>query len=602
MLAVILIYGCVTATWAQDINVTASVDRTSLAINETFTLSVKIDGSNAGDPQLPKMDAFAALRGTNSSQSFQLINGRMSASKTIHYSFIARQTGQFEIGAVKVAANGKTFRSQPILIEIVKSSQTRQQNSRKQQGRTRQQQSSSATRSNDQLLYLQVDVDRKRVYQNEPVVVSYKIYTARTITNYSVSKLPNFRDFWVEEFPLPRQPKTYNKVVNGQRYLVAEIKRTALFPQTSGKKTLEPMTIQCEIKIPRQRQRRDFFDSFFDASQRVKKVVSAKPVSIEILPLPTTGKPLNFEGTVGKYTLRATVNRRNVKANEAITLKLIVSGQGNIKTLPTPRLDLSSIFEVYDPKITQEISHSNNTISGKKVWEYVIVPRISGQHKLKPFSLPYFNPTTKKYQIARTQSITLHIAEGESEYAAASGAFSKEEVKLLGKDIRFIALTASPLKNIGAKNYTASWFLVLFIIPIVGFAGVLFYQRHQEKMMTNVAYARGRRATRMASKQLQQAKKFLTTENSKEFYAEIQRALNGFLGNKFNIAEAGLVTDQIEKLLTGKNVSEDLIVQVKECLSVCDFQRFSSSNGNGQDMKAFYDKVRDVVEGLEETL
>lgn len=590
---------------AQDVTVVATVDQTQVGLGEAFSLSVEISGRDAGEPRLPDLSQFAQQIGRSSSQNFQFINGRMSSSTTIHYTYLAQAAGTFEIGAVEVEVNGQIVRSQPLRIEITQAGGGAQQQGAQPGATPSQPRTDPALQSTEVGVFLKAEIDRARVYQNEPVVISYKIYTLRTISSYSLSKLPNFAGFWVENFDMPRQPQTRQEVINGQRYLVAEIKRTAVFPQSAGKLTLEPMTIECEVQVQAQRRRsRDIFESFFDDpffARTARVVVASKPVSIEVLPLPTN-KPAGFEGAVGTYSLKASVDRREAKTNEAITLKLTVSGQGNIKTLSAPRLALPRDFEVYDPKVVEDVNRANNQISGSKTWEYVMVPRFPGEFEIGGLQLPYFDVQAKEYRVASAAPIALTIAKSVGEVAMASGGMSKSDVKLIGQDIRFIALAQMPFEEIGQPNYAQPWFAVLLALPFFGLAGAFLYQRHQQKLSSNVAYARGRKATRVATKQLQTAKKFLQSNDGKQFYAEVQRALMGFLGNKLNVAEAALVTDDIQKMLEAKNVAPAIASAYINCLHTCDFQRFAPSQANGVEMKQFYDQAQNAIAQMEEAI
>lgn len=588
---------------AQGVTVVATVDRAQLALGENFTLSVEISGRGAGEPRLPDMSSFAQEISRSSSQNFQLLNGRMSSSTTIHYSFLAQTVGAFEIGAVEVEVEGQIVRSQPIRIEIVQAGGATPQGGA--QPGTTTPRSDPSLQGEDTGVSLRAEVDRSRVYQNEPVVISFKIYTLRSISNYSLSKLPNFAGFWVENFDLPRQPQTRQEVINGQRYLVAEIKRTAVFPQSAGKITIEPMAIECEVQVQAQRRRsRDLFESFFDDpffARTARIAVASKPVTIDVLPLPAN-KPANFEGAVGNYDLKAAIDRREAKTNEAITLKVTVSGPGNLKTLSAPHLNLPADFEVYDPKVVENINRAGGQISGSKTWEYVMVPRYAGNFEIDGLQLPYFDPKAKEYRLARAAPIALTISQGAGEVALAGSGVTKADVKLLGQDIRFIALANLPLQEIGKSNYTQAWFAALFFLPVLGLAGAFFYQRHQGKLTTNVAYARGRKATRVANKQLQTAQKFLRNNDGKQFYAEVQRALMGFLGNKLNVAEAGLVTDDIQRLLEERNVAPAIASAYIACLHACDFQRFAPSQSNSVEMKQFYEQAQNAIAQMEEAL
>lgn len=586
----------------QSQNVTATVDQTRIGLNETFTLVVEVSG-NGGEPKLPDMNAFASLAGTSTSTNIQMVNGRFSQSVSYQYTFFARTAGKFTIAAVEVESNGQVSRTQPIEIEIVAGSTSPAQ---PQAGAGRGQQPAPSGAPNlEGNLYLEAKLDRSRVYQNEPVIVRYRLYTRLNISSYGISTLPNYSGFWTEDFPMPQQPRTSREVISGQTYLVAEIKKTALFPQSVGRKKLEPLVIECEVQLPRRRSR-DIFDQFFDDpffNRTTRQPVSSRPAEIEVLPLPEDGKPADFSGAVGSFSLTASVDRSLVKTNEAITLKVRASGTGNIKVLPAPQIDLPADFEVYDPKVAENIGHDRDQISGSKTWEYVMVPRFPGSHEIKPITLSYFDPRAKAYKTASTASILLTVEKGAGDFTpVVGGGVSKEDVRLLGQDIRFISTTALPFKNIGEVSYARPLFLSLMGLPVLALLAAFVYQRHQEKLSTNVAYARRRKAGGMAQKQLAAARKLLHKNDEKGFYAEVQRALVGFLGNKLNVAEAGLITDNVERMLAEKQVQAEVIRDYLDCLHTCDFQRFAPAQSNGKAMQDFYEQARRALEAMDKAL
>ncbi|MDZ7292438.1 MAG: BatD family protein [candidate division KSB1 bacterium] len=589
--------------YSQNVSITASVDRTRIGLNEDFTLVVEVAG-DAGEPKLPDMNAFAALAGTSSSQNIQIINGRFSSSRTYQYTFLARTAGKFTINPVEVEVKGQVYRSQPIEIEIVAGG-TSPQTPPGGAGAGRRQQTEPPPPDLAGNLYLEAKVDRARVFQNEPVIVRYKIYTRLNLTSYGISNLPNYSGFWAEDFPMPQQPQTHREVINGLTYLVAEIKKTALFPQSVGRKKLEPLVIECEVQLPRRRSR-DLFEDFFNDpffARTTRQSISSRPVEIEVLPLPEEGRPVNFSGAVGSFSIAASVDRAQVKTNEAITLKVRASGTGNIKVLPQPKIDLPSDFEVYAPKVTENLNHDNNQISGSKTWEYVIVPRFEGSHEIKPIPLSYFDPRARTYRTVATAAIPLIVERGAGDYTTVPGSgFSKEDVRLLGKDIRFISKAALPFRKVNEVIYTQPLFLTAMIAPLLALLIAFVYERHQEKLSTNIAYARSRKAGSVAQKQLRTAKKFLQKNDGKAFYAEVQRALMGFLGNKLNVAEAGLITDEVERMLTEKQVSPEVVRAYLDCLHTCDFQRFAPAQTNAREMQEFYEQARRAIEAMEKAL
>ena len=323
-------------TFAADIEIKTSVDRTRVGLNQNFTLTVDVSGDkadNTGNPQMPDINDFAAYMGSSgTSQNIQIINGRMNVSKSHSFTYRAIALGKFTIPAATVKYDGKEYRSKPIQIEVVKATtQQPQQQQRRSPFSANQQPATQVDKNN---LYLKVAVSKRQVYVNEPLIVSFKIYTRVSVTQYGVTKLPNTAGFWVEEFDIGKQPQTTEKILNNQKYMVAEIKRMALFPTDAGKKKIGAMEIECNVRV--QTKRRSIFDSFFDDpffGRSVRKLVTSKPITINVLPLPSEGKPANYSGLVGNYNITSSIDKKHVKTNEAISLKIEISGTGNI--LPT---------------------------------------------------------------------------------------------------------------------------------------------------------------------------------------------------------------------------------------------------------------------------
>jgi hypothetical protein len=590
--------------FGSDIKITATVDRTTIGINQTFALEVELSGegaNKAGDPKLPEITDFATFMGNSgTSTNMQIINGKMDLSTTYSFTFMATKVGKFTIPPVIINFNGQEYSSTPISIEIAQST-SRQPQTRQPGARTPADQPSLQNLEDN--LFLHVSINKRRIYVNEPLILAYKIYTRVTVTQYGIGKLPNTAGFWAEEFPLGNQPKTYEEILNGKKYIVAEIKRMALFPTDAGTKMIGPMEIECSIRV--QQQRRSIFDSFFDDpffGRTVNQTIASKSLNVEVLPLPDENKPKSFSGLVGQFNLSANVDKTSIKTNEAISLKIKISGSGNIKMIPIPNVEVPADFEKYEPKVTENINRTENAVSGSKTFEYVLIPRYPGVQKIKPVLFSYFDLATKKYRILSTPEIVIDVAKGSDEFMTVTSGLSKEEVKLLGKDIRFIQTGNAEFSKIGSYLYKKSYFILLLIFPILAVLASYGYRRHLDKLSGNIAYARSRKANQLAMKKLHKAKKLLAESRQKEFYAETANSLMGFLGDKFNIASAGIITDQVEELMKSKNIQEDVIRQYLSCLQVCDYQRFAPSNSDLQGMKDFFDQAKQAIVSLERVI
>ena len=591
--------------FGQDLTLRTLVDRTKVANNQQFSLTIEISGKEAqsvGIPNPPDLSSFAILSGNSgTTSSFQSINGRMSVSKSATYNYIASTEGKFEIPSITINFNGNTYRSRPIQIEIVKGT-TPPLTARNWGSR------SGGIQPEDELegnLYLAAEIDKNTVFRYEPVVVTYKIYTRVEVSNYSLTKSPDLIGFWTEEFEIPKQPNTYEEIIDGKRFLVAEIKKIALFPTQAGEKILEPMEIDCEVRLRSRRRSRDIFEDFFGSSspfgQRVRTTIASEPLKITVKPLPLEGRPSDFSGAVGSFSWNATLDKNEVSTNEAITLKMKIKGSGNIKILPEPKFKFPQGFEIYEPEISQKINRSGDVISGEKVYEYVFIPRFAGTHRIKPISFVYFDPNSAVYKRLETPEFVIKAKASSGTGAPITSGLTREEIKFIGRDIRFIKESPVEFQKIGNHFYKSFLFGLLLGIPLVAFGGTLFYRQRQGKMEVNVAFARNRRANQMAKKKLAGAHKILKTDQQKEFYAEISKALFGFISDKLNLSAAGLNSDEVEEKLSERKVKKEVVEEVLSIVHECDFQRFAPSNATPEGMQQFYNRATSAISKLEKS-
>ncbi|MBN2091129.1 protein BatD [candidate division KSB1 bacterium] len=594
---------------AADFRVEASIDRSQVAVNQGFVITLEVTGEGTTQvnfqPEFPaSMDKFCQLiRRGGESSNFQIINNQVSFSKSIQYTFQAKEIGKFQIDPIVVNIGNETYQSNSFQIEIVKAGSS---TSTPPTGTTPVTPGSEPTTAGlDENLFLKATVNKRTVYQNEPVIVTYKIYTRVTVTSYNLEKLPNTTGFWQEEFEMPQQPRLFTEVINGRKYQVAEIRKVALFPTETGKKTLEPLALNCEVRVQTRRRPTSIFDSFFDdpffgRTQSVK--IANEPITINVLPLPLENKPKDFSGIVGRFNLTVTADKNEVEANEAIKLKARLSGEGNIRLLPNPVIELPEDFEKYGPTTSEKINRENSRISGSKSFEYVLIPRQAGNRTIKGISLAYFDLDSKSYKILQTPDIQINIKKGKKDFVSMGPGFSREEIKILGKDIRYIQQTTPEFSMIGKYFYQSPAFLILLFSPLLILAGAIYYRRRLDVFSENVAYARSRRASRIATDRLKAARKFLAENTQKEFYAEVSKAILSFVANKLNLDEAGIMSGEVQNQLRLKNVSEATIQQYQNCLQTCDFQRFAPSNANFDEMKNFYNEAKNVITNLQKVL
>ena len=362
------------------------------------------------------------------------------------------------------------------------------------------------------------------------------------------------------------------------------------------------MVISVDALVQKRRRSRSLFDDFFSDpfGRTVKKTLSSQTVTLNVKPLPSSGRPADFEGAVGEYQMSVESDKTVLKANEAVSFKLAIQGSGNIKLINLPDLNIPPDVEAYDPKETTSIERENNKISGKKVVEYVLIPRFKGDYRIDPVSFSFYNPERKRYIQLQSKEINLKILEGDATSAGLiSGAsLSKQEVALLGEDIRYIKETTE-FFQVGQKLYENWLYLLSYLIPVIGFVFAWRYRIYRAQLKGNLEFARRRQAGKIAAKQLTRARQELKANNREEFYRSTTQALQGFVCDRLNLQITDFSLPSAAQVLQGAGLGANEIDEYLSCLQQSDFQRYSGSTDVGGEMNAFYDRVKNILTRLE---
>jgi hypothetical protein len=589
------------AAWAQQLSLRVTVDKTQMAVNDQLVVTLELEGEGANtgiQPQLPDVSEYLSFLGSGgTSQSVQIINGRMSVQKSITYYYQAIKEGSFTYPAIKADYNSRSYESQSINLVIGKAAVPAQT-----PGNSRATAQAQPAGDGDDQLFIRAIVSKRQVYPNEPVIVTYRIYTLVQVAGTGQPKLAPSPGFWVEDFDIGNTLKQREEIYNGRKYVVADIKKSAYFPTSPGKKTIQSMVIPFDVRAASRRRSNDIFDSFFDDpffSRVVRKEVATRPVDIDVLPFPEQDKPASFNGLVGQFDMDVSVDKKSVKTNEALTLRVRYSGQGNIRQLAKPDLALPADFEKYEPKLSENVNRSGEVISGSKTYEYVLIPRFPGTQRIPALSLSWFDPQARRYRTVTSPEIFISVQKGEGQLSAAPAGLSKEEVRLIGQDIRFIKTARPPLRLIGDSFHRSVLFTFLWVLPLLGLALAYAYKLHLQKLSGNVAYARSRGANRMAMKRLAKADKLLSEETQIDFYAEVSHALIGFAADKLNLSAAGIILSDLENRLQDKSVDAELVHSYMALLQRCDFQRFAPAAVRKEEMSQFFLQAKDAIIKLE---
>ncbi len=566
----------------------AYLSENEVGLNQQFVLNLEIAGTQQldADPTLPDLSAFAAYLGSGTSTSMQMANGRTSVTLTIQYQFQATAEGTFDIGPVTVAASGQTLTTEPLTIRVTTSAAA-----------TTRSGGDGGVASDE--LFITATPSKRTVYVNESVTVEYRIFTRVNVDGYNLTRQPGTAGFWVEELATP-QAGVEQVVRNGVQYASSVIRRVALFPTSAGSKTLEPLTIEAQVRV-RRRSRGFFDDPFFGGGlSRTPVEIASDPVEIEVLALPA-GQPPSFTGLVGQFDVATSIDRTDVDTNDALTFRLEVTGTGNIRTVAAPELGFPTNFEVYPPDVTELVEPSGEGVRGRKVFEYVVVPRAPGDVSIPPVELAYFDSDTDAYAVATSAPLSLRIAGDADDAPSAPGGRRRTSIDAQ-QDIRFIRIAVPAFRPIGASVLRSPAFWAVLMTPWLAVAGAVATRRHQDRLRGDVAYARRRRASRVAKQRLAKAESLRSPEQHRAFHAEVGRALHGFVGDKLNLAEAGLVRDEIRSHLTARGVSEEVIAPYLTCLEDCDRQRFAPIEPDPTAMQDMLTRAGQAMTDLDQAL
>ncbi len=592
----------------------ALVDKKEVGLNDVFQVSFRLENAQATKITPPSFESFQIVGGPNQSTSMQIINGQVSQSVT--YSFYLRPTteGTFSIGSAQVIVEGKTLKTNEISIKVVKGTpaSTPQRNNNVVGGGTgNSQQATPSEGTNqkalmDQLkqnIFVRTLVDKTNVYQGEQIVLTYKLYTRAQFSNVNLSESPTYKSFWVEEIDTG-EAQYKMEVYKGQEYRTAVIQKVILFPQRPGKLRIDPIKLESLVKVRSTRGRRpqSIFDAFFETYQDVPFEFSSKPVTINVKALPSEGQPANFNGAVGTYTLKATLDKNETQTDEAVTMSIKISGKGNIKTLENPKLDFPPDFDVFDPKISDQVSKKGSVVRGNKAFDYLIIPRNPGEFRLPSVSFSYFDLSKKRYVTLNSEEFLLAV-EGEPRDMGASAPLvtNKEDIKLIGEDIRHIKADETTIREKGYSFLNSIPFLALYILPFLMFGFLFFMRKKQEVAASDVAGTRSKKATRVAIKRLSQAQKDLSQGNEKAFYKEVSQAVWGYLGDKLALGTSGLSRDQVREALNERGVTDELIQRLVKWLNNAEMALFAPSAAQGG-MEGTYQEAKELITTIESEL
>lgn len=555
-----------------------------VAVGEAFRVEFTLNAEPDADSfKAPSFEGFDVLAGPAISQgsSVQIVNGSMTKSVSYTYTFVLlpQAAGNVTIGAAEVKVDGSSYRTRPLPIEIVNEGEgSRAQQQQGGSNRADDTQADAQSRIGKDDILLRAVVSRSSVYKNEPLHVAFKLYTRVPYVNIVPESAPSFNGFWSQDLSDPNSARVGRETYNGKVYETRVLYDYLLYPQQVGSLTIDPvdMTVVAQVVV----QSRNA-DPFFGGGREVFNVprkVQSQRATVTVKPLPS-GAPSSFSGAVGRFTMDTQLPSERIAANSGATFTVKISGTGNLTFVQAPKLPLPTSFEQYNVKTTESINTSATGISGYRQFEYPFIARAEGTYDIEPIEFTYFDPQRVQYVTLRSKPLTLEItpdARGGGDAVVMQGrGMSKEEVKMLGQDIRFIKLGGAQLRSerVPFIFSAAYWILLLGVLAL--FTMIYVALRKQIRESQNVALVRGKRANKVAVQRFRAAKRYMEEQNRHAFYEEMLRALWGYMSDKFNIPVANLTKENVREELHKRGVSSEDSQRFTDIITQCDEAQYS---------------------------
>lgn len=599
----LLSLACVLVAHAEDVVFQASAPA-QVVMGHTFQITYTIN-QRSRELRAPEMPDFDILAGPFVSQSsnMQLINGHMSASYTMRYTYtlMPRKEGSFAIQPATIQADGKTYRSNGIKITVLPPDEPTNSGEAMQTtpSGSRQQAQQSASTSGNADVFIKTIVSKTRVHEQEHFLLSYKLYYTgidgiQFTNNVSI---PEFKGFLKQEIELG-EVQTQLEHYEGKNYQTAVFYQTLLYPQRAGDITIDPASFEAMMRVPNRSQVRSIFYS--DNYTTVTRTLRTGGTTIHVSALPS-GRPAGFSGGVGKFNIASSITGTNLQNNDAVTIRLDITGSGNMKLLATPEVEWPEGFEVYDPKITNNYRTTTSGISGTKQIEYLAIARAAGDYTIPAIRFSYFDIESGEYKTLQTESYAIHVARGEgnAEPTVTGGSYvAKEDIKELGTDIRYIITTETKHQPAAGSVFDNRLWWLAFVLPLVLLVLLIIFFRKHLQENSDATRVRYKKANKVAQKRLKQAKACLKNDDAAHFYEEIEKAAWSYLSDRLSIPTADLTKDNIADILRGKQVEETLIKEVKDLLSTAEFARYApSAAGNREQL---YNAAVELIDKLED--
>lgn len=577
-----------------------TADKTTVRQNERFQIYFTFDGgdgTNLTGFRPPKFDKLKILSGPNQSSSIRMVNGKISSTITYSYIVVAPNTGKHKLESASIQFKRKKYQTGTLTLNVLKSS------GKPSSANNSQSMSDEELKEN---VFIRAIANKRNVVKGEQVTVTYKLYTKLNISSPQISKLPRYKGFWAEELQTDNNIRFEAEMYKGVRYRSAVLKKVALFPTKSGKLTVTPFELEIPVLVKKKRRSNDPFDSFFNDSffgrtETIQFKATSNTVVINASALPENGKPESFAGAVGQFNFKAVLDKNDVETNDAVTLKLTVSGKGNIELIDIPEIVLPPGFEKYDPKTSKNVVNKG-TVSGYKSEEFLIQPRVAGVKEIKPIKFSFYDPKSKKYIEKTSPKFTISVKQGSGVIASSAEGFTKEDIKLLSQDIRFIKTSDFQLEKTKKGSLIKNWFWVSLILPLVIMFGFIGLIKRQDKLSGNIQLMKFRKAQKNASNRLKLARKALDENDLLTYFNKISQGLYGYLEDKLALQKSEFSIEKVVEIIQNNSVSDNTVEDVREILDQCEFARFAPQSQTKEQAENIYEKAVKVIVEIENSV
>lgn len=568
-----------------EIEFSSVVNPTSLSVDDYITVTVSVTGPDASSAGVPVLEANPdfSITDTSTSTQINMINFKTSVTKSYTFSLKPRKTGTFNVGAATVRVGKQTFTAPATKVEVFAGSvpQPHSPQSESKNGTERAQNSGGGNSD----IFIKTFVDNKEPYTGEQIILTFELYNRLTLIGDTEYNAPSTTGFWSAD--LPKIPSS-TKIVGNSIYQYNTLK-TALFPTTSGELTIGKASLSYH------------YGGFFSPIQ--SRTISTEPITIRVKPLPEQGKPDGFRGAVGSFSISASADKKSVKLGDVVTIKVTVTGKGNLDLITLLDTPSFSAFKTYDPKVSETITNSGFIVGGTKTWDYVVIPKYQGNIIIDRFSLTFFDPSDKSYHTVSTEPVELIVLPGDaSAFSGSTKDISRKVIENIANDIHYIKPDKNILKSTQRQVYSHMVFYLIYILPSMIFTAAFLYKRRRDTIERNTGLKRRLNAWKNAQKGLAEAFDMVDSGKIREFCGKLSDISIGYIGDRLNLDASTITISSLENILKNNGVSPDLAERIRKTLELCDFVRFSS-DGTGNDIQQkLLNETQKIITTLKESL